>query len=307
MDMSAPIRFALVILCTGAQLWGGGGISLPVIAYVHDPHSAALRPVQGVPGAALVGTVTGPGFGVATAAIAAQNFAIVLRSDTGEVAVATLPGSNSIPIAGARPYPSRMVISDQGQAAVLVYDGLLQIVTGLPGNPVIQRELYARLPSPAGPMAVTDDGQLVLAAGKRTLRLFDGDAPRELSVFGPVQAVAFRAQSHDAIVGAPDGVTILNAVDTGGAIETFDALPALAGLAFLDSGRFIAASSNGTIAVYDRATHAVQASSCGCVPVGLYRSNTTAFRITDSLDAPLIFADAAQTPPAVFFVPRMAQ
>jgi hypothetical protein len=296
-----------ILACAATYMLTAATLRTPIAGYVHDPAAQALRPIEGTPGAALVGGIIDAGVRMAGAAVARDHrFAIAVDADSGDVVLVMLDGGARSPIrlsgrladgAGA----PRIVLSESGRSAAVIDGASARIVTGLPERPTAMRTLQDDgLPS-MNVFAVSDDGELLLGGGE-SARLYVGRDGRTLSFTGPIGAVAFRADSHDAVIASAGAVTILE--NAGGSYQGFDALPHTVGVAFLGASHLLAASSDGTVTVYDRATYSMQSVNCNCEVSGLSQmSNRFLFRLTDAVDKPIMMVDASQAAPTVFFVP----
>src|SRR5579884_2063173 len=63
-------------------------VGVPSMGFVYDGSQSAIRPILGLPGAAIVGAPLDPGFAVARAAVAAQRqFVLAASGDDGRARV----------------------------------------------------------------------------------------------------------------------------------------------------------------------------------------------------------------------------
>src|SRR5262249_28445708 len=143
-------------------------------------------------------------------------------------------GISVLPLADAMTSPDRWVLSPSGSAAVLYRQdsSRIQILTGLPGSPLV-RELSASGRNAPAALAITDDANLILLAGQ-------DDAPSwavgpdgsfiPLPLPPSTMAVAFRRGSHDLLsvtragnlflARNVDTVPAFLEIDTGGALAS---------------------------------------------------------------------------------------
>jgi hypothetical protein len=131
----------LLAICGASFAWGAdaSGIGGPVSGYVVDGRFRALRPINGIPGAARLGEPIELPFAIANAAVAAsQDYAIVTRANgdgSPALVVGLRSGAPQLRSVERAIVPSGMLIGDSGAAAVLYSDTQLQFVDGLPAAP----------------------------------------------------------------------------------------------------------------------------------------------------------------------------
>src|SRR5581483_8016441 len=119
----------------------GPAVSAPVLGFVYDSGRSAIRPIRGIPGAALVGDPLDAGFALALAVISpSQEFALAVPRDGSALRLIDLATLSATAVPGAMASPNHMVFSPSGRAALLYASASeqLQIVTGLPGNPAVR-------------------------------------------------------------------------------------------------------------------------------------------------------------------------
>ncbi len=157
-----------VLFLTGSALcWAqsAGRLRGPVVGYLPEEGYAGIRPIRGVPGAAVAGEPMTVPEGVSRVRPApAHRYALAEFADASAPAVLDLEG-DSAPgrIAGVLARADLVAFSPTGRSAALYSsgEGRLQVVTGLPEAPKMARELA--VPGAAA-IAVSDDGSSVLAA-----------------------------------------------------------------------------------------------------------------------------------------------
>ena len=225
-----------------------------------------------MPGASLLGDAL-PAPALSGAAISArQDYALVTDAG-GAPAVLRLREGTLAPLAGALGSPSRVALSPGGEAAALfrAEGNALQVATGLPGGASISARPYpAGAPAPVA-LALSDDGEAVLAAWDDTLVLLDNAGARPLAVPGAVVALSFRAGTHDALAATAAGEVWLIAAADGDTRYRRIAGPQEGVSAPLavefsrDGARAFIAGAGGVTAV-DLATGAATAIACGCTP-----------------------------------------
>jgi hypothetical protein len=320
MKMRIP---ALLVLLAPLACAQPSAVSGPLSGLVFDPSARAVRPIQGIPGAALLGDPAIAAEGLTKAYVSPRQDSALLVAGEGAHFV-RFQGTAATPIAcdGLTASPERVVFSPSGTAAALYRAGRVQVVSGLPDSPVVTGEVNLvfaprdasrfnrRDPVPdAGAFAVSDDGRFVLAAVSRSILLV-GLAGESFSLMTSTggAAVAFAPGGHDAAVADPasSGIVWLRNV-AGGAERRQLAAPdansaAAAGVSFSDDGRKLYVAFARQVAAFDLGTGERTAVACDCEPTGLYPMGGL-FRLNEAGAAPLWLLDARSGEPRVFFVP----
>src|SRR5271154_3604388 len=144
----------------------------PILGYVWDGAGQALRPVQGVPGASIVGNaiLSAPSQGaaiLASASSAVSGMALFLDAN-GNVFQAALTGGKPTQIASL-PGASSLALSNSGAYALVTGKGasganIVAVISGLPQSPSTRTLNVAALPAILGGVA-SDSGTVALAAG----------------------------------------------------------------------------------------------------------------------------------------------
>ncbi len=280
----------------------------PLMGWVFDGGAGALRPVWGVPGASLLGDkLASPAFSGA-AVCPAKDYALVTDAG-GAASILRLTGGTLAPLAGALGSPSRIVLSSGGDAAVLfrAEGRALQVAAGLPAAPSVTSRPYPAGASAPAALAVSDDGEAVLAAWDETLLLIGKEGAHSLAVPGAVVALSFRAGTHDALAATAGGEVWLIAAANGepryrrvaGAQDGISA--PLAAEFSRDGARAFVAGANGVTAV-DLGTGAATAVACRCTPTGLLRLDGNALFLLTA-GKPIIAMDGSGDQPRVWLVP----
>jgi hypothetical protein len=304
-------------LCLPRVLFGQqstSSINPAALGFVFD--SGYIRPILGVPGASLLGTRPNTGLDWAHAIVSPdQSYALGLAGEPHGLKLIPLStaGASAFPINGALAVPDMIALSPTGASAALYAAGdrRLQVLTGLPDSPRVLRELPAAIPDgELVSLAVADDGQAVLAAVADQMLLISSDGiPRRLPFDGPISAIAFRPRTHDAIASGRNHVALIlrttqDSVIQAMAVPENSSLDPLAVSFSLDGSRAFVADSNGTVIEFDLSAASAQSFSCECKITGLHRlAGNAVFRLTDSLDKPLLLFDGDALQPRIVFVP----
>jgi len=322
------IRFwpfcGMVLAASGLLLGQQSQIAGPVAGFVFDGSGRVLRPIQGVPGASLLGDPVSFGFDVAAVYVSPlQNSALVVASDSslhwfhlnaGAVAETSLGG-----LAGV---PQSVVFSPSGTAAVLVAMGKARVLTGLPNVPAMvatvsvpggeTRNSSGRAPGQS--LAISDDGAYLLAVSGGAVRLLSTQGEnRSLLPAGSDALVAFAAGGHDAAVMDPAaGLTLIRdaaAAASPQLLATSDeGLAAPAGLAFSRDKQtlYVASATAQSVAAFNLAAGSRTAIGCNCTPVTLAPMGNL-FRLNDVGSAPLWLLDGGSATPRTVFVPARGE
>jgi len=290
---------------------------IPGLGVAWDGRSGQIRPIHGIPGAAILGEGTRNTRFTAVAISPRHDLALGVSAGEGKLQAVNLPSETVQDVPGVSPAPSRLIFSPSGTAALAV-GTRLQVLTGLSGSPEVQD--LATPPESGTPtaIAVSDDAQLVLfSAGSgdtaSTWLLAPGYAPVQLALSGPIAVAAFRPGSRDAAGLAPNG-SIYRILNTGvpaevrqvynGEERTAD--PVALRLS-ADGSRAYSANRLGTIAVIDFASASIETIDCGCVPTGIEPLTTSnLYRINEISDRPVMLFDVSTPAPRVWFVPSDA-
>ena len=281
-----------------------------------DSQAHQIRPLLGVPGAALLGAAVEAGGGIAGAVLSPrQDYALILSGDNREVRLLQLRPEGAVTgvIEGAAMAPDRMFLSPAGSAAALYRKatGTAQILTGLPDSPVLAREVaVAGAGQDATTLAISDDGRILLSADDNQAVLVtsaDG-ATVSIPLGERVQALAFRPGSQDAAAATGSRIFLLPDVAHGAQpVRVAGAEEGIAGPTAIDFSsdgqQLFAVNSPGMVTVSDLAAGSTAGLDCGCTPAGLYRLRGTAvFRLTDALNQ-LRLVDGTTNPSRILFIP----
>ena len=300
-----------------AESAGETKIGVPALGWVFDSHSAAMRPILGTLGAAMLGPAIDSGFPIARTAIDSQRaFAIAVSAQDHRVRVIRLGAGTVTPVLldGAEESPDRTVLSPAGTAAMLYFAkaGRIQVVTGLPDLPVISREISTGgLMGGVGELAISDNGQRSLLAiedgAERSLWIVEentGLSPVALP--GSPAAIGFRPNGREGVAVTRAGELYWidgSSVRPHGAVTLSDSAAPVGIQVSRDGKRTYIAYSNGSIFDVDATTGVVSAASCGCQATGLHLLNYSLLRINEPSTFPLLLVNVSDTSPRVWFVP----
>lgn len=292
-------------------------IQRPALGFAYDRSQGAVRPIQGIPGAAVIGEKLALGFAVQAAVISpGQDFALAAVEDRRDprLRLVLLHGGRpvSVPLDGAISSPNRMMLSPSGQAAVLGdASSRLQLITGLPGSPSI-----SDLPPQFGfPLAVSDHGMTLFAGADSApvwLPAQGGALPSSLP--GSITVAAFQPSGTAAVAITRAGDVFL-VRDPAGSAEVREiragdertAGPVAAGIS-ADGAHAFSINSSGTASTIDLQAGTLAAVSCQCSPTGLQPLNSEPlFRINEISSRPLLLFDGSGSEPRIWFVPAAGE
>jgi hypothetical protein len=299
----------------------------PGLGMVFDRARGGLRPILGLPGAAIVGGVLELGSELAQGWISPrQEYALARFKEGAELVLVNLDRDQiSVePLAGAMPGVDLVALSPRGASAFL-YDRearRMQLITGLPQSPSVVAEVdISKLPDSVGAMAVSDDAGAALffvSEGESggVYSITAGGGLKWVGAAQEVSAIAFLTDLHDALIadGRASAVLLIRDV-VGSADKTVlvaeqDGILNPVAVQISDDHRrvFIANSGSATVSVLDLNGGSMSRISCSRVPSGLYRlQGSSVFRLTEFSDAPLLLLAGGADEPRIFFIPPPAQ
>jgi len=311
------MRFNFLLFLASFLPWAAAqtGIATPTLGYAYDPGSRAIRPVLGIPGAAMLGAPLRTRFQPASAAVSpSQDYAFALSPGAGVRLVRWNAGRSSvIPVEDAIASPDRIAFSPSGAAAIL-YDsatGRMQALTGLPDSPALQEIQPAGSPA-AGAFAIADNATIVLATSSGVLVIGPGSSSSPLPLPGSVAVIAFLRGSLDLLAVTHSG-DLYVAKNINGNLDihqiyTGDEQTAspVAVQFSPDGATAFAANTAGILSTIDLNTGSIAAVSCQCAPTGLEPFGRAGlFRITEISARPLLLFDGAGN--RLWFVPAETQ
>jgi hypothetical protein len=320
------LQFLLLLGCIPAQILfsqdhnsgqNAKSVQTPVLGFVFDSQAHQIRPLLGVPGAAVLGAPLDAGIEIAGAALSPrQDYALVLSGENPGVQLLEFqPEGLSRRTIASAVTPERMYLSPSGSAAALyrASTGTVQVIAGLPDSPVLAREVgvTASGQTPTA-IALSDDGRVLIAGidDNQAVLVIGADGSTASIPLGyRVQALAFRPHTQDAAAAAgdvvfllPDVTRIPQPIRVAGAEEGISGPTAVA---FSNDGQrlFAANAGTGTVTASDLTAGNTAALACDCTLAGLGRLRGAAvFRLTEMPD-PLLLFDGTANQPRILFVP----
>jgi hypothetical protein len=305
-----------------------GAIDGYTLGFVFDIHSSGLRPLVGIPGAAVLGAQLDAGVPIRRAFISpGQNYAIAL-TDSG-VVVVTLRSPVDPPATAPLGFDSsaarRIALSPDGSAAAFYSpdEALVRIVTGLPDTPSVARSITAAaIVGTVRLLAITNNAAQLVAAvdadGNGSLIGIDADGNvRTLATPAHASALQFIGGSNDLLLADDVDDTVTMIQDVSGSATLLPVAGADAGIAGpigLNASRdgkqiVVANGRSGNILVFDASGIAsgppLGSYVCPCSPAGLSRLNGNSVFLLDGISdsGPLWIFDGDNATPRVMFIP----
>ena len=296
-------------------------LSGPVLGYVFDSRTRAVRPVNGMPGAAHLGAAVALPFAVSAAAFAPGSEFGVVISDSGEAFLLRDPAAGAVrPLGGALAGADGIALNARG-SAVLLYASearRLHVVQGLPEAPSFGPILdVSAVPGPIAAVVLTRDASFVLLAAPGGLWGVEvgpdrEGAPRLIARFGAPSAMALVNGDQDLVVADAELNQVSYLRKFAQVAEPFalagerDGVSGPAGLAVSADGRRLYLVNAGTrsLDVFDLATmRAEERFWLDWPPTRLARIHgDSVFLLNEVGSDPLLLFDTVG-PPGVYFVP----
>ena len=308
MRLHTFVLLASFLRCAGAQ----PTVTAPVLGYAYDPGLRAIRPVRGIPGAAVLGAPLEIGFVPADASIAPlQNYALAVSRNQ---AVSLIRWDNGSPSAASLTSTmarlGRIAFSPSGTAAIL-YDSVsarMQLVTGLPGTPSIQ-ELQPAGSTAADAFAVADNGTVVLSAAGSVRSISPDLNSIPLPLPAGIVALAFDPAGANLLAATGSGdVYLAQNVTTNFFFRQVytgdDRTSGPIAVQFSPNGAAAFVANPSGVATIDLNSGAASAIPCQCTPTGLQPFGPAGlFRITEISRRPLLLFDGTPSGNRFWFVP----
>ncbi len=290
-----------------------------VLGYAWDVTSQGLRAIQGVPGAAYLGSPI-YGSGAYTSGVVSARSGYALLSDKGGgLWLGQLPSGQPTPLLPASSTSQHIVLSPTGSAAAAFADNNPQvfIFTQLPATPHSQQVSIPMSGHIAG-LSVSDTGLLLVATG--------GSSAMEVSsvsATGVVRSVAslvgygdmrFIASTSDALIAdaGQNAVWWAKNVAAGSSLvkiaSAADGVQTPVGIASSFDGRWaVIANQTGTVLRVDlKGQEPIQLAKSLCTPGAIVPLiGNTMFQITPQGTAPVWLYEGDLATPRAVFVPAL--
>jgi len=315
--MSTP-KFRLVLAMTAASAIAfPASLQGPRMGVVFDSSARTLRPILGIPGAAIMGEPLKTSLDLRRVAISPQqDYALAAQGEHNQIAVLRFDRApmTSTLVQGTHHGPDLMVFSPGGRVAAAHYrDGnRIQVLAGLPASPRIVDELYLSPGALPSALAVGDDNTVLAAVGSTVYWVTrSGDVP-VLKGLGKVSAITVTTARLALVADAvAHQIHRLQNVTTG--LETdvlagpAQGIAAPVAVAISSDGRraFVSNGKTGTVAILDlQGKTPARKIACGCKLTGLDRlDGDNLFRLSEPSNKPMWVLEANAKETRVVFVP----
>jgi hypothetical protein len=298
----------------------------PTLGYVWDKAGQALRPVRGVPGASIVGSllsnVPGGGASIVAAASSSRSGMAIYLDVKGNLYQSPLAGGASAQIASV-PGATSLVVSSSGSYVLLTGKGasgtsIAALISGLPQS-AAARALDVSTVTGTLSGAVSDTGAVVLAssasqaAGSVQLLAYMGQsagaAIATLQAFGGMQFVPGSDEliAADGGTGAFTTISHVSTTPVSAPLSTAVSIASPASLDITSNARWaVAANHAGDVLRIDlTGAQAAVKAHCSCVPAQVSAMTGTTLRLVTEGGGPLWIVDASGVSPRVLFVPAI--
>jgi hypothetical protein len=314
--------FAILLLfLLAASASNASSIAGPVLGVVLDQASGGVRPILGVPGAATLGAAVPLGIDTDRAAVSGvSDYVLGAAAGDGRMVLVRNASTSPLPVVlpAVEPSAGRVILSPSGSSAALLYPGRnrLQVIVGLPDAPSMRAEIdLAALPEAPSSIAVSDDGQSVIATLVGGIAVFGPGGAYRIVASATQAAVAFLHHSSDAVFTDSTSNSVFVIRDVGGAAqmafvartEEGTAGPAAIQVSRDNRRAIVANSGSGVVASFDLAGGEPMAARCDCQITGLAAlSGNSVFRLSDAASGPVWFFDGDAPAGRVLFIPAAA-
>jgi hypothetical protein len=264
-----------------ALTWAATGLTAPVTGYVADSATPELRAIFGLPGALRYSDPLPLPRGTTRVRVApGRDFAWVERGDAAPAVLFLSSGSvdRVAPVEGALAAAGWVAFSP-GATAVVLYSsstGRLQVLTGLPDAPRVSLDLDAStLPEQPAAAAVSDDGNILLAASRSAVYLIPPGGAAQIALSGEkIHSLAMMPDGKGAVAaeGATGSVYLLQGLTSALVARTL--VSGLEGIgkvqpAWDGATVFVAQPRARTVSIVDVVTGATQSFAVDVPPVAL--------------------------------------
>jgi hypothetical protein len=296
-------------------------LSGPMLGYVWNGGEGRLRPLQGMPGSAIIGEPVDLGLAIAQAfALDGRHFLASTDASTALLFVNMESAPASIAaIEGAPAGFSQAARSRSGSAAALYYmaEQRVLVVTGLPSQPKVTRGIDVSVfGDTLARMAVSDDGNLLIyaATGPQGHSLY-GWTPtsgyRVLTTAAGVSDITL-AGNGDAIVADASANEVFSIVDPRGSavrrplLDQTDGISNPTGVIVSPTNQiYIANADSETIMILDSTGRLIGTQECGCELSGFYPLQDSVYRLSGRTDGTIFLLETGPAANRVVFVPGL--
>lgn len=307
MNMTSKTMAAALTLA--AALAFGQTVEGPVMGFVIDSRSHTLRTVLGVPGAAVVGEAVKTSSSLTPQAVSPSgDYAVVWTG--GREAIWTPAGS----LEAVRQLPAgrfSVTLSPRGSAAGFYAqsEGIVRVIAGLPAASAdVSAIRLDTVGGACGKFALSDDGALLLCSSGADAVVFGAAGELARIPFGAaITALAFVPGSHDALIADGPEAFLARNVDAHGSATRLNisGLDSVSSAAVITDGShaLLSDAASRKLAILPLAPGAQPTVlDCDCAPEGLFRINSSVYRLGGYSGSSMRLLDTASTPPRIVVV-----
>jgi len=292
------------------------------VGFVLDPTAAAVRPLGGVPGAAMIGDAIDLGSGIVSLAVSPKQDYYIAVTSTGSALFWQRASGTVQPLPNLPAGASQVILSPEGSSALFVFPvtNQIRVITGLPSAPVPGMSgSLTDLLNPANFFAVADDGAQALVSESfvpgnpaPSVAVYTAyGVPGRIALMTPATSIAFLSNSHDALLSSSlESVLIRNAAAQTSRIALHPAVNSSIGaIASTDGTTAYFVNAGGVVSSLPLASALSQPVSfnCQCVPTGIYRTAGAAvYRLNEISSGPISLFDASSSQPRSLVIPPLA-
>lgn len=285
----------------------------PMLGFVWDARLESIRPVLGIAGSSVLGASIALDFPVKRAVISPnQDFALAAGGDERRIRLVDLRPAAPVARAvdGLPDNADRIHLSPRGNAAAVVYTEAKKVIvlTGLPDQTTVQREIDLSVEEIPPVLALSDGGGLLLAGYPETKTVLVIDDNGNRTKYAEdllVRAASFLEGRPDAILALEQGVRLVRDLN-GSRTEQmiYEAGPVVA-VASLSEGRraLLVDDPAAKIVEVDLNGGASRSVDCPCIPTVVSRMTTGIFRLNEVSRSPLWLLEVQESGIRTLFVP----
>lgn len=205
-------------LLAGAQV-ANIEVAAPTLGYVLDANARSLRTVEGVPATAAISVAVNVGTPLDWAAVAPnRRYALGGNSASQNVLLVRLDGASGASVPLGISSLRTVAFSPTGQTLAGITENGVEIWTGMPDAPT--RLAIWNFTESASKLAVSDDGNAVVAISGGRLWRLQSDGPQVLSE-GEFNDALFLRNSHSLFASASNRIVMWNKVSSDAPGQTF--------------------------------------------------------------------------------------
>lgn len=308
----------LLFVLSAAGVVSAADVTGPLMGAVLDPPSGGVRLILGVPGAATLGAPVPLSIDTSRAALSANlDYVLAAAADDGRMVL--IRNLSSVPTPATQlevaPSADRIVLSPDGSSAALLYasQNRVNIITGLPAFPALGAELdLSGLPDAPSSIAISDDGQSVIAVAGDSVVAFGPDGGTNTVAIAKRAVVAFLHRGSDAVFTDSDSSSVFLIRDINGSggltfvARDADGVASPAAIQISRDNRtlIVANSGSGVVARFSLAGGEVVLTACDCPISGLEPlRGSAAFLLNKPGSGPLWSFDADAPNSGIRFIP----